>query len=502
MKKRTKIIAAVVSVAVVASGVGFWLMRPKADSGPTGDVVRIEKPAVGDLLETVNAPGQVEPLNKVAISARVMARIIEMPYLEGATVTKGDPTANPPIPPSVLVRLDSTDLEAGLRSVEARRGAQVASLEVEKSRLAAERAQLEATDATLLKAQQDLHRTQELVKSKDQSQADLDQAQSRYNEIKAQRVAAEMNLKAAETNLTVTAHNLEAADAEVSRASDALNYTTITSPIDGTVTRCYAKVGELAVVGTTNNPGTTIMEVADLSQMLLVVAVDEADIGSIKVGQKARVRIHTYPDEKFEGVVDSIALIHDLGQGGSKYFKTKILLASNDKRIYSGLTADVDIETTKHENVTKVPSQAVLGRPIDDLPLSIRDNNPCIDTKKTYATVVYRFVDGKTAVTPVTVGPSDATHTIVTAGLSSTDSVIVGPYKILEGIGHDKNVQDEREVEKKKQEAARKAEEAKKKSAPSTDSSLKSEKAPGSAAGSTDSSLKVDGLASTDSSSV
>jgi hypothetical protein len=47
-------------------------------------------------------------------------------------------------------------------------------------------------------------------------------------------------------------------------------------------------------------------------------------------------------------------------------------------------------------------------------------------------------------------GPSDATHTIVTAGLADTDKVIIGPYKILEGLAHDKAVRDEKEVEAEK----------------------------------------------------
>ena len=66
---------------------------------------------------------------------------------------------------------------------------------------------------------------------------------------------------------------------------------TITSPIDGVVTRLNAKVGELVVTGTMNNPGTVIMEVADLSQMLVVAQVDEADIGKLKVVHPSEVDI-------------------------------------------------------------------------------------------------------------------------------------------------------------------------------------------------------------------
>jgi hypothetical protein len=104
-----------------------------------------------------------------------------------------------------------------------------------------------------------------------------------------------------------------------------------------------------------------------------------------------------------------------------------------------------------------VPSQAVLERLVDDLPLAAREDNPNVDTEKTYATVVYRFIDGQATVTPVTVGPSDETHTAIASGVAEEDDVIVGPYKVLEGIKHEQKVRDEKEVEaeKKAKEAAK-----------------------------------------------
>lgn len=472
MKKRTKIGTVVGVVALICATGGFYFYRNgKTSDGPQGDPVRVEKPVKGELVEMVNAPGQVEPRTWVAISAKTMARIMEMPYEEGQAVVKGDSGANPPLPASVLVKLDATDLEAGMKLAEAHRAAQAVQIEVEKSRIESQRSQLAASDAQLVKAQRDLERVRQLVQTKDRSQSDLDDAQTRYDDLKAQKTASEYSLKAAEMNITVMTHNLEAADAEMARAKDALNYTVITSPIDGVVTRRNAKVGELVVTGTMNSPGTVILEVADLSQMLLVVQVDEADIGGIKVGQRANVRIHTYGEQEFHGTVESIALTHDMSQTGAKYFKTKILLDRTDKSIYSGLTADVDILTSKHDGILKVPSQAILARPVDGLPLAIRDKSLCVDKKKTFATVVYRFIDGKAVVTPVTVGPSDATHTIVAAGIGPDDMLIVGPYKVLDGLADEQKVQDEREIEKRKE--AEKARSEKGGVTESTDSTVK-----------------------------
>jgi len=447
VKKRTVVI--IVVVLVLAAAVWAYRAR-KAGSKPQGAVVRIENPQRGDLVESVNAPGEVEPRTRVAISARVMARVVELPFEEGDRVTAGDPTAEPPIPPSVLVRLDATDLEAALRSVEARRSAQAAQIEVEKARIVGEKARIKGVVASLLGARRDLERCAGLVKSNDMSQSDLERAQTRCDEVEAQYAFATEGLKVFQKTLDVLRYNLEAADAEIARARDAVAYTTITSPIDGVVTRVNAKVGELIVIGTMNNPGTMIMAVADLSRMLLVVQLDEADVAEVKVGQRAIVHIHAHPDEPFEGVVESIALTHDYSPGGTKYFKTKIRLETDSRRIYSGLTADVDIETKTHSDVLKLPSQAVLGRPTDELPLSIREKSPAVDLKKAFATVVYRFIDGKAVVTPVTVGASDETHTVILSGVDPEERVIVGPYKVLEGLKHEQALRDEREVEKEK----------------------------------------------------
>ena len=130
----------------------------------------------------------------------------------------------------------------------------------------------------------------------------------------------------------------------------------------------------------------------------------------------------------------------------SKSFKTEILLKADGQRIYSGLTADVEIETRRHQAVLKVPSQSVLSRPVDDLPLAIRDKNPDVDKDKAFATVVYRYVGGKAVVTPVIVGASDLTHSLIRSGINAGDRVIVGPYKALEALAHDQKVRDEREA--------------------------------------------------------
>ncbi|MFZ2149051.1 MAG: efflux RND transporter periplasmic adaptor subunit [Sedimentisphaerales bacterium] len=448
-KSRIIIITVIVTLVLVSVFAIVYKVKTGTSSKPT--VVRIEKAQRGELIEFVSAPGEIEPRINVEISAKTMARIIELPYEEGDIVTCGNTDTNPPVPASVLVRLDDKDLQSRLLSAEAGYAAQAAQLEVEKARISSQQANLIGLDASLKQAQRDLERQKGLLESQDTSQATFDQSQLKSDELKSQYDSAKHTIDAAELNLVVLQHNLEAAGANVTQAKEALSYTTITSPINGVVTQINAEVGEVVIFGTMNNPGTVILEVADLSTMLLVAQVDEADVGKLRVGQKATVYVQTFPDDEFKGVVDSIALTHRISPStATKYFRTEILLEGDVKKLFSGLTAHVDIETIKHEDVLNVPSQAVLGRAVDDLPLEIRENNPEVDKDKTFTPVVYRYIDGKAVVTPVKIGPSNLTHTIIKSGITEEDQIVVGPYKVLESIKHDQKIKDEREVEAEK----------------------------------------------------
>ena len=405
--------------------------------------IRAETVSRGRLIETVNAPGEIQPRSKVDISAKLSARVVELPFKEGQRVTAGHPGADPASGPSVLVRLDSKDMESKLRSAEASRDAQAAQIEVEKARILSQQATLEGTRARLLQLRSDFSRQQQLLGSHDISQSAFDQSKATLDELEAQMTAAEQGIKAAELNLKVMEHNLTAAQARVEEAREALSYTTIVSPMDGVVTRLNAEVGEVVMTGTMNNPGTVILQVADLSRMILSAQMDEGYIGQVKVGQRAQVHVQAFWEDVFEGRVESIALTHDMTGAGTKYYKTEVLLEGDVSKLYSGLTGDVDIETNVFEEVLKVPSQAVLERKTEDLPEAIRKSHPLVDLKKTYLTVVFRVIDGKTVVTPVRIGSSDLTHTIISDGLAEGDTIVIGPYKVLETIEHDKAVEIE-----------------------------------------------------------
>jgi HlyD family secretion protein len=434
-KKKKIIVLSSVGLVIVLLILGGIKGKGKKKHKQTTKV-RVETVQTGEFVEIINAPGEIRPETEVDISAKVSARIVELPFDEGDRVSANEP--------SLLVRLDSKNFESQLRSAIASRDAQKARIEVEKANILSQKATLEGTKASLKQTEREFERQKQLLASQDISQSSFDEVECNLQQLRAQYEAADHSIKAAELNLTVMEHNLTAAQARVEEAREALSYTTMYSPIDGVVTQLNAEVGEVVMTGTMNNPGTVILQVADLSKMMLLAEVDETNVGQVQIGQPAKIHIPAFWEEEFDGVVQNIALTQRQSRTGAKYYKTEILISGDVSKMYSGLTADVDIETNRHKDVIKIPSQAVLARRTDSLPLDITKDNPVVDQKKTQIPVVYLLRDGKTVVTPVQIGPSDLTHTLIRDGLKVGDVVIVGPYKILEGLRHDQSVEEEK----------------------------------------------------------
>ncbi len=391
-------------VAVMASPIGAKL-RGAGDGADSATVVTIEAAGRGDLSRTVSAPGSIEPRTLIKISSQVSAKVLAVPFREGEMVKAGD----------VVVRLDPQNL--------------VATMDSAKAGLKAQEASLGGAEAGLILARLQFERLEGLLETGDTTQAELDAARASYLQAKS--------------NMLVTEQGIEQAKAQIERAQKDLDNTVISSPIDGVLTALNIEVGETVIVGTTNNPGSVIMEIADLSQMLLKAAVDEANIAPVKIGQDATVYIHAYKDREYTGKVTKIGLKRQVGNDGTGTFEVEVVLdLAEGETLYSGLTASTDITVEHFYDEIVVPSQAVVDRRVEDLPKEIREGNELVDIEKTFVRCVYRVIDGKTVVTPVAVGPSDLTTTVVTDGLEEGELVVVGPYRELVSIAHDQEVRD------------------------------------------------------------
>ena len=417
------IILLIVGGLVIA---GALIAGPQLQSGlasfapkPQGTKVRMQKVAPGKLMETVKAPGKVEPRTKVDISAEVAARIEQLPFREGDHVRKGD----------MIVKLDDREFKSSLASALARRDG-------EQFRLSSEQARLTGLFNSLNYAKRQLERKQALYDTGDLPRKDLDDALERTEDLQSQ-------IESAKYAISVIESSLDAAKAEISRSEEALSKTVMTAPMDGVITALNAEVGEVVLMGTMNNPGTVIMTVADLSRMILKAEVAESDIARIKENQTAKVHINAYRDQVFSGTVTQIALQRTENlQQNTGYFEAEVEIDLRGQRILSGLIANVDIDTASHEGLT-VESEAVVDRPLDDLPETVKQDNPLVDRSKKSTTVVFRVVNGKAVCTPVRRGASDDTNSIILAGLNEGEQVVIGPFKALEKMKHDELLQED-----------------------------------------------------------
>ncbi|MBM4006894.1 MAG: efflux RND transporter periplasmic adaptor subunit [Planctomycetes bacterium] len=409
---RTYLIIAVV-LCLIGGAVAFMM----SSDGTGATEVRMTEVKNGVLVESVSAPGVVEPKSKVDVSAEVSARIMELPAREGARVKKGD----------VLVRMDGRDLQAALAGAEARRDGDRFRLEAERSRIQGAKQNQENVRAILA-------RTQALHDTGDVSRQQLDDAIARARDIESQ-------VQAAEKTIAQLERSLAASEATIEQSREAVRRTVIVSPIDGLVTYLKAEVGELAVVGIMNSPGTLIMTVADLGAMHLNAKVAETDIARVAVGQDAKIYVNAYKDDPFDGKVSEIALQRTVEKDGTGSFKVLVNLDLKGRQIFSGLTGNVDIDIARQEGLI-VPSQAVVERPVNDLPESVQ-SSPLVQKNRRVTTVVFRVVDGKAVVTPVLTGPSNLTDTLIKEGLTAGDTIITGPYRSLEKLKDGEAVEKE-----------------------------------------------------------
>ena len=300
----------------------------------------------------IQVTGTIEAI-QVDVGAKLTGRIVALLAREGETVAPGQP----------LVRLDDAELRSEVRRSEAelkRAEAQLRDLlagarreEIEEARAGVERARAQQDDllagsrreeveqarqsvqgasATREWTQKDYQRLQELYRKELVAAQDVDRARQAYEVAVAQERSARESLElalagarphqveAARAQLKATKdrlelllagarpHQVEAARAQVNQAQAALAYaesrlreTVISSPLNGVVVRKTLEVGEIA------NPGVPILTLMDPGNLWLRAYVPETEVGKIRLGQPARIKIDAFKDRAFAGKITEIA---------------------------------------------------------------------------------------------------------------------------------------------------------------------------------------------------
>lgn len=269
------------------------------------------------------ASGRVEPVELVDVGAELSGRITEILADFNDEVAAGD----------VLARLDSATYRARLEEAEAR-------LTLAEAKLAAAEAARDGTRARLAEANANFARKQELSGTGTASGRDLDLA-------RANRDAARSAVAAAEAEVAVERAAVRIAKAGVSQARSDLMRTDIRAPIDGVVIDRKVERGQ-TVAASLQTP--TLFTIAGkLSRVNIKAFVDEADIGRVRQGQRARFRVDAYPGRAFEGRVLNVRRAPKEIQNVVVY--TVVIGAANPERVlFPGMTAEVRISLDEDQS--------------------------------------------------------------------------------------------------------------------------------------------------------
>jgi RND family efflux transporter MFP subunit len=324
-KTRRKLLVFSLIGLVVAGLTAAFFLRNRQVTIP----VQTEKVTRRNITEVVVANGRIQPVLQVKISPEVSGEIIALPVKEGQKVKKGD----------LLVKINPDIYISARNSAQAGYQSALASQAL--------------ADANLEKARIEYQRNQQMFASKLISASDLLSFKTSYQIAQAQFESSQ--------------HQVDVAKASLARAEDDLSRTTITSPIDGTISKLNSELGE-RVVGTAMMSGTEIMTVADLNEMEARVDVGEMDVVLIKPGQHAQLEVDAFHDRKFNGHVTQIAdSSENIGQPASSQTQSatqfEVRIRIQEKELFRpGMSVTANIETRHHTNVLSVPIQSVTTR--------------------------------------------------------------------------------------------------------------------------------------------
>jgi HlyD family secretion protein len=291
------------------------------------DLYRLQPVTTGDIEQNVTANGTINPVSLVNVGTQVSGRVKKIYADFNDQVKKGQ----------VLLELED---------------------ELFKAQIAASMGNVKNNEASLELAKANEARMRSLFEKEYVSKQELDQS-----------VQA---LKSAEAQLSTT-------KAQLKRDQTNFSYSIIKSPVSGVVVDRVVDVGQ-TVAASLQTP--TLFKIAqDLSKMQIDTSFAEADIGRIQVGQVAKFNVDAFPNTNFEGVVKQIRL-NPTNTANVVTYNIVVSVDNPDQKLLPGMTAYVNINFAKHENVLLVPNAALRYKPKnEEIKLAMKKDNKTNDAK-------------------------------------------------------------------------------------------------------------------------
>ena len=297
----------------------------------------------GNLEVTVSATGKLAPTNQVTVGSQLSGLVTQVVVDVNDRVSAGQ----------ALALIDPEQLDDQIRQ--------------NRAQLAAQQAAVQQAQATLTEARATLARFEEVSRlsgGRVPAKTELDTARAAA----ARGVAG---VRTAEANVAAARAQLSASQTQRERAI-------IRSPVNGVVLARQVDPGQ-TVAASFNTP-TLFVIAEDLSQMELEVAIDEADVGSVKNGQRATFTVDAFPGERFPATISRVDVGSNLSvseasasssgtastgttTGQVVSYAAKLSVANTELRLRPGMTATAEIVTTERQNVLLVPNAALRFQP-------------------------------------------------------------------------------------------------------------------------------------------
>lgn len=460
MKKWKTII---IILAVVTLGIGVYASTVYSKRGvvdvQTGKVVR------EDLTSVVTASGEIKPKNYINIGANAVGILTKILVKEGDHVRRGQLVAQiENIQPEAQVNSQ----KAAVNAAEADSSAAEASLKVADENMRTQQALIDHAQADLEHAKLDFGRAQQLFKDQLLSKQDYDAKKAVYDADQAALLEQQTRLSQARSQREQAAAQLSAGQRRVAQAkavlaqySDMLNKYDSYAPLDGVVTNLPVREGETVVPGVTNLAGSNIMTIADMSLITAELRVDETDIVSVQLNQKADITIDAIPNKTFKGHVIEIgdtAIVRSTGLAASesavssqeaKDFKVVIAMDNPPDEVRPGLSCTAKITTATRHQVLTIPIQALTIRQKGDLEVKPKSGGALAATKLTPAEEkarkeeiqgVFVIAGGKAEFRKVDTGITGATDIEVLNGLKEGDEIVTGSYQVIRTLRNEAQV--------------------------------------------------------------
>jgi HlyD family secretion protein len=321
-RSRRRILAVGGAILLVALA-GFWLLLRRRPVAPRFETAAVQR---GRLISRVTATGTLSALVTVQVGTQVSGRIAQLNVDFNSPVKKGE----------LIAKIDPQLFQA--------------ALEQARANYIEAKATLAKSKAQALDAQRQLTRGDALLKKELISQADRD--------------TLETNKLAAEAQVEVSAGAVEQARAALHQAEINLAYTSIISPIDGTVISRNVDVGQTVAASLQAPTLFTIAE--NLKKMQVDTNVAEADVGRLTPGMIAGFTVDAYPNERFQGTIRQIRNAPQTVQNVVTY-DAVIDVDNSDLKLRPGMTTNVTVIVAEKDDVLKVPNAALRFKPPPEL---------------------------------------------------------------------------------------------------------------------------------------